>query len=87
MSDSKSFLIRARKWVEGQFVQDVPEDIELCEFDCSKGQCTVGEWESCERRRRRAAGELLPAEGDACVEGRINENPSMVNSTNDSLRS
>ena len=47
--------------VRNQFIQDVPEDIALCEFDCRAAQCTQGEWESCERRLNRAEGELVPS--------------------------
>jgi len=31
-------------------IADVPEDIAICEFDCSKNQCTYGEWATCQRR-------------------------------------
>ncbi len=48
------------QWVLNQIVQDVPEDCELCEFDCRKPQCTRSEWQSCERRLNRAQGELMP---------------------------
>jgi hypothetical protein len=33
-----------------KMIQDVPEDYQLCEFDCHKLQCTMGDWEKCERR-------------------------------------
>ena len=48
-------------WVAGQVIGEVPEDSALCEYDCRKLQCTEGEWETCERRLQRAAGELMPA--------------------------
>ena len=32
----------------------------LCEYDCRRQQCTDEEWESCERRIQKAAGELWP---------------------------
>ena len=47
-------------WLQSQFVQTVPDDVALCEFDCQKLQCTMGEWETCDRRIRNAAGELMP---------------------------
>lgn len=47
-------------WVRRQVVDDVPQGDALCEFDCRKLQCTEGEWEACERRLRRASGELMP---------------------------
>ena len=46
----KQGVRRAKHWLNEQIIQDVPEDIALCEFDCRKGQCRMGEWESCERR-------------------------------------
>jgi hypothetical protein len=48
-------------WVAGQVIGEVPEDDAPCEYDCRKLQCTEGEWETCERRLQRAAGELMPA--------------------------
>lgn len=53
-------LTRFRQWAKGLVVQDVPEDIAVCEFDCRKGQCKQDEWEKCERRLTKAAGELSP---------------------------
>jgi hypothetical protein len=47
--------------VQNQIIQDVPEDIAICEFDCRTGQCTQSQWESCERRLNRAEGELMPS--------------------------
>jgi hypothetical protein len=29
-------------WLRDQIVQDVPEELEACEFDCRKPQCTGG---------------------------------------------
>jgi hypothetical protein len=49
-TNAKRVVRKAKRWLKEQIVQDVPEDIALCEFDCRKGQCRVGEWESCERR-------------------------------------
>jgi len=56
----ESPFTRLRRWVKGQFVQEVPEEIALCEFDCRKGQCSMHEWETCERRISKASGELSP---------------------------
>ena len=33
-------------------VQDVPQSIAACEFDCRKTNCTPEEWQFCERRLR-----------------------------------
>lgn len=54
-------LVRvAWAWLRRQIVDDVPEADALCEFDCRRLQCQVGEWETCERRLARAADELMP---------------------------
>jgi hypothetical protein len=48
------------QWLLDHFIQDVPEDQALCEFDCRKQQCLRGEWQQCERRLNQAQGELMP---------------------------
>jgi hypothetical protein len=42
-------------------IDDVPDDVALCEFDCRKSPCTYGEWAACKRRLSKAAGELMPS--------------------------
>jgi len=41
--------------LRNKVIQDVPEDIQLCEFDCHKLECSMGDWEKCERRLRSIA--------------------------------
>ena len=55
-----SLLFRSWQWVKSQVVGEVPKESELCEFDCRKQQCALGEWATCERRLHQAAGELMP---------------------------
>jgi len=55
-----NLLQSAWGWLRRQIVEDVPPEVALCEFDCRKPQCHAGEWESCDRRLRAAAGELMP---------------------------
>ena len=52
-----------RLWlrIKGQFIQAVPKDIAVCEFDCRKPQCFQGEWETCEKRLSGATGGVKPA--------------------------
>jgi len=38
-----------------KIIQEAPEDIQLCEFDCHKLECAMGDWEKCERRLRSVA--------------------------------
>ena len=40
----------AKRWLEDQIVEEVPDGVALCEFGCRKLQCRMGEWEHCERR-------------------------------------
>ena len=47
---ASSMLSRLARWWKTEIVQDVPDDVALCEFDCLKGQCRHGEWANCERR-------------------------------------
>jgi len=51
-----------RLWcfVSRQVVDDAPEDMAICEFDCRKEQCMHEEWATCERRIHKASGELFP---------------------------
>jgi hypothetical protein len=53
-------LILAWRWMINHVVQDVPEDIMVCEFDCRKAQCTMVEAERCEKHQHGGAGELFP---------------------------
>lgn len=52
----RTSVLRVRNWIREQVVQEVPEEIALCAFDCRKGDCTHSEWEACARRRSHAAG-------------------------------
>jgi hypothetical protein len=53
----KSFnpLQRAWQWIKNRLIQTVPDENAVCEFDCRKGNCTVAEWKTCERRTQKAA--------------------------------
>jgi hypothetical protein len=53
-------LTRLIRWIQGQWVREIPSELALCEFDCRKDQCLEGEWSNCERRLTHAAGELMP---------------------------
>jgi hypothetical protein len=51
---------RLWQFVKRQIVDDAPEEIAICQFDCRKGQCLQDEWETCNRRIGKGAGELFP---------------------------
>ena len=48
---------RLWQFVKRQFIDDVPEDLAICEFDCRKGQCIQDEWDTCGRRTGKGAGD------------------------------
>ena len=50
-------MIRLWRWIKNRIVQDVPEEVALCEFECHKQQCTEREWQTCARRIASAAGD------------------------------
>ena len=60
-STSSGVVHRMGRLFLNQLIQDVPDAVALCEFDC-RGQCASGEWVHCERRLQRAAGELMPGD-------------------------
>jgi hypothetical protein len=39
-------------WLMKNFVQEVPERLSVCEFDCPNRECTINDWVSCERRQQ-----------------------------------
>jgi hypothetical protein len=51
-----SIFDRGWRFLVNQLIQDVPEAIAVCEFDCRETDCTVERWASCERRLRARQG-------------------------------
>lgn len=39
-----------RERLMSHLVQTVPEEIAICEFNCTKLQCSHSDWENCQRR-------------------------------------
>jgi hypothetical protein len=54
-------------WIRRQFVDEVPEAVALCEFDCRKPHCNEGDWEVCQRRLQNGAEEFMPVKEPASV--------------------
>ncbi|MGD2113175.1 MAG: hypothetical protein PVI50_07305 [Gammaproteobacteria bacterium] len=40
-------------------VEEVPDDIAVCEFECRRTQCRQGDWQHCERRLQASAAPSL----------------------------
>lgn len=55
-------FFRLRRWIKGRLIQDVPEDIAACEFECRRTECHQGDWETCEKRLRGMRGNKNPTE-------------------------
>jgi hypothetical protein len=53
------------RWLQGQVVQDVPDSLAVCEFDCRSTACRRGEWERCEHRLAKVRLMELTRKGDA----------------------
>ncbi|SPE36090.1 hypothetical protein SBA3_2350013 [Candidatus Sulfopaludibacter sp. SbA3] len=51
---------RIWQFLKRQIVDTAPDDLAICQFDCHKGQCLQNEWESCDRRIQKGAGEFFP---------------------------
>jgi hypothetical protein len=57
---SGGMVHRAWTRLAHELIQDTPEVLAVCEFDCRKPLCTYSEWSNCERRLKKAEGELMP---------------------------
>ncbi len=48
---ARSPFKRLRRWFRDQ-IQEVDDELAVCEFECRKECCRMGEWEKCELRKR-----------------------------------
>ena len=39
--------------IRGLIIGKVPDEIAMCEFECTKTTCLAADWEACGRRRAR----------------------------------
>ena len=39
-------------WLLQKLIQEVPEELSVCEFDCPKTTCTGRDWAECELRHQ-----------------------------------
>jgi hypothetical protein len=47
---SGGFLNRLQSWLSRQLVQDVPDEVSVCEYECNRTDCRIGQWNTCEKR-------------------------------------
>jgi hypothetical protein len=71
-----SIFDRGWRFLMDQLIQDVPESIALCEFDCREPNCTAERWAACERRieqerlsERKSSGLPAPCGDDQPGQG------------------
>ena len=38
------------QWFAGHLVQNVPEELSVCEYDCDEPDCRDGKWSMCKKR-------------------------------------
>ena len=46
-------------WLMKNLVEEVPEQLSVCEFDCPNHECTINDWASCERREQALLQERM----------------------------
>lgn len=46
-------------WFLKNFVQEVPEQLSICEFDCPNNECTISDWVACELRQQALLQERM----------------------------
>jgi hypothetical protein len=39
-------------WLLNNLIQEVPEELSICEFDCPMSECTTRNWIGCELRQQ-----------------------------------
>jgi len=39
-------------WLRQRFIQEIPEELSVCEFDCPLKKCTARDWVKCELRQQ-----------------------------------
>ena len=45
---------RVQRWFADHIVQNVPEDVSICEYECQEPDCHIAKWALCEKRTVRA---------------------------------
>jgi len=55
-----SLFDRGWRFLMSQLIQDVPDSIAVCEFNCRETDCSAERWASCERRLLHASRERVP---------------------------
>ena len=41
---------RLRRWFSNHVIQNVPEEVSICEYECQEPDCHIAKWALCEKR-------------------------------------
>lgn len=43
-------LEQMRRWASDHLIQNVPDDVSFCEYECQDPDCHIAKWALCEKR-------------------------------------
>ena len=46
-------------WLKTQWIEEVPDHLAICEFECRKSQCSSDDWARCVRRASNPPKKLV----------------------------
>ena len=52
LEEKASTLRTAWRLIKNQWIQEVPEEISICEFECRNPECQGAQWVACQKRLR-----------------------------------
>ena len=52
-------LEQMRQWVSDHLIQNVPEEMSFCEYECQDPDCHIAKWALCEKRTARPEQALV----------------------------
>lgn len=52
-------LDRLRRWFSDHLIQNVPEEVSICEYECQEPDCHIAKWALCEKRTTHAETAFL----------------------------
>lgn len=41
---------RVQRWFADHIIQNVPEEVSVCEYECQEPDCHIAKWAMCEKR-------------------------------------
>lgn len=55
-------LERLGRWLSDHLIQNVPEEISVCEYECQEAECNIAKWAMCQKRLASPEQALLRIE-------------------------